>query len=83
MKCQVFIDCVSLFVLSILLVIAGAVYGNFGDNFLPGFYVFKLIYLAFVSVYLVPHLAKNGMNLWHIRSLSGQDLSDVWQLEEH
>ena len=50
MKCQAFIDCVSLFVLSVALTIAAAAYGDFGDNFLPGFYLLKLIYLAFVYV---------------------------------
>jgi len=50
MKCQTFIDIISLFVLSIVLVIAGAAYNNFSDNFLPAFYILKLIYLAFVYV---------------------------------
>ena len=52
MKCQIFIDAASMLTLGILLAIAGAVYGNFSDNFLPGFYLLKLIYLAFVYIIL-------------------------------
>ena len=52
MKCQVFIDGVSLFALSVALVIAGAIYHDFSDNFLPAFYIFKLIYLALVYVFI-------------------------------
>ena len=52
MKCQIFIDGMSMFALAITLTIAGAAYGNFSDNFLPAFFLLKLIYLAFVYVVL-------------------------------
>ena len=51
-KCQVFIDGVSLFSLAVILTIVGAALGNFSDNFLPGFYAVKLFLLAFVYVFL-------------------------------
>ena len=41
-----------MFVLAIALTITGAIYGNFSDNFLPGFYFIKLIYLGLVYVFL-------------------------------
>ena len=51
-KCQVFIDGVSLLTLSVALVVAGTIYKDFADNFLPMFYVGKLIICAFVWVFL-------------------------------
>ena len=59
MKCQVFIDGVSMFTLAITLTIAGAAYNNFSDNFLPLFYLLKLIYLAFVYV-VIDETLKNA-----------------------